>query len=1031
MRKILLLYFTVFALLLTQSLAAQQKTVTGVVADAKTNEPMPGVNVVVKNTTHGISTDVNGRYSLTASQGDMLVFTSIGYVTFEATVGTSNQLDVKLTAEVQALNEVVVTAEFGMKRVARAIGSSVQNIKAADIIESGRDNFITALQGRVAGMNVTSTSGTPGASTTVVLRSITSISGNNQPLYIVDGIPMHNSTFNPLDQVSSSALEYYSVRNLDYSSRGNDLNPEDIESMTVLKGAAAAALYGSDASNGAIIITTKKGGAGKGKVTYGNSFRWDNAYGWPEFQTKYANGYYGTTNYYNTSRYGGLYPEGMTLYDNIAAIMQTGFASKHNLSVEGGNDKISLRASAAMLNETGVIKTSADSRFNLSLAGKATINNWLSIESSMQYAATNNDKVPIGTEGPLYRAMLWPIVDDMSKYLAADGTGMRTPNYYLDVDLLNPIYGLYKNKFNDQSNRFISNISANITPIKNAFVRVQVGWDVGMQTYITSRHPYYSSGNAGTGYYDITKSDFSDPTLNVLTGYSNEFLNKKLSVSVQFGYHQLENGITQLSTLGSKFAVPDFQSINNCDPLSISSTQRTTKRRIQALSAQIELGYNRMAYVTLRARNDWSSTLPVENNHYFYPAIEGSFVVSELAVFKDIKPINYLKLRATIAQVGKDAGPLEIDPQLQGTGLTGGGYQYGYTGPNSNLRPEMNTSKETGFEGSFLDKRINVDFTYFWTSCTDQIVKGFRLSYGTGFVLNNMNVGNFKTWGYETHIDGDVLKMANGITWNVGLNLSGTDSKVVYLPPNVSEYYNAYTWNSGNIRNGIMVGYPVTSLTGLAYTRNTTGDVLINPTTGLPVVNSVWSVIGNREPKLRFGITSSLGYKGLRLSAMFSGRYKATVVNGTKRMMMASGLSQESVKLRESGPVVFNGVLQDGNENTDTPTKNTIGVDYSIYSTIYGGGDEDWLEKNVNYLRLQELRLNYNFPAKLLQKTPLSQASIFVSGNDLFVWTNYSGIDAVGNTVSAAAGGSGGEGMDIWSLPNPRGFSIGLNVTFR
>ena len=1031
MRKILLLYFTVFALLLTQSLAAQQKTVTGVVADAKTNEPMPGVNVVVKNTTHGISTDVNGRYSLTASQGDMLVFTSIGYVTFEATVGTSNQLDVKLTAEVQALNEVVVTAEFGMKRVARAIGSSVQNIKAADIIESGRDNFITALQGRVAGMNVTSTSGTPGASTTVVLRSITSISGNNQPLYIVDGIPMHNSTLNPLDQVSSSALEYYSVRNLDYSSRGNDLNPEDIESMTVLKGAAAAALYGSDASNGAIIITTKKGGAGKGKVTYGNSFRWDNAYGWPEFQTKYANGYYGTTNYYNTSRYGGLYPEGMTLYDNIAAIMQTGFASKHNLSVEGGNDKISLRASAAMLNETGVIKTSADSRFNLSLAGKATINNWLSIESSMQYAATNNDKVPIGTEGPLYRAMLWPIVDDMSKYLAADGTGMRTPNYYLDVDLLNPIYGLYKNKFNDQSNRFISNISANITPIKNAFVRVQVGWDVGMQTYITSRHPYYSSGNAGTGYYDITKSDFSDPTLNVLTGYSNEFLNKKLSVSVQFGYHQLENGITQLSTLGSKFAVPDFQSINNCDPLSISSTQRTTKRRIQALSAQIELGYNRMAYVTLRARNDWSSTLPVENNHYFYPAIEGSFVVSELAVFKDIKPINYLKLRATIAQVGKDAGPLEIDPQLQGTGLTGGGYQYGYTGPNSNLRPEMNTSKETGFEGSFLDKRINVDFTYFWTSCTDQIVKGFRLSYGTGFVLNNMNVGNFKTWGYETHIDGDVLKMANGITWNVGLNLSGTDSKVVYLPPNVSEYYNAYTWNSGNIRNGIMVGYPVTSLTGLAYTRNTTGDVLINPTTGLPVVNSVWSVIGNREPKLRFGITSSLGYKGLRLSAMFSGRYKATVVNGTKRMMMASGLSQESVKLRESGPVVFNGVLQDGNENTDTPTKNTIGVDYSIYSTIYGGGDEDWLEKNVNYLRLQELRLNYNFPAKLLQKTPLSQASIFVSGNDLFVWTNYSGIDAVGNTVSAAAGGSGGEGMDIWSLPNPRGFSIGLNVTFR
>ena len=275
-----------------------------------------------------------------------------------------------------------------------------------------------------------------------------------------------------------------------------------------------------------------------------------------------------------------------------------------------------------------------------------------------------------------------------------------------------------------------------------------------MQTYITSRHPYYSAYNAGTGYYDITKSDFSDPTLNFLAGYSNEFLNKKLSVSAQFGYHQLENGVTQISTLGSKFAVPDFQSINNCDPLSISSTQRTTKRRVQALSAQLELGYNRMAYVTLRARNDWSSTLPVKNNRYFYPAIEGSFVLTEMQFLKDVRLINYLKLRATYAQVGKDAGPLEIDPQLQSTGLTGGGYQYGFTGPNTNLKPEMNTSKEVGFEGRFLNDRINTDFTYFWTTCSDQIVKGFRLSYGTGFVLNNMNVGNFKTWGWEWHIDG-------------------------------------------------------------------------------------------------------------------------------------------------------------------------------------------------------------------------------------------------------------------------------------
>jgi TonB-linked SusC/RagA family outer membrane protein len=1030
MRKILLLYFTVFGLLITQSMVAQQKTVTGFVADVSTNEALPGVNVVVKGTTRGYSTDVNGRYSISASQGDILVFSSVGYQPLEVTVGSSNQLDVKMTSDVQNLGEVVVTAEFGMKRVARAVGSSAQNIKATEIIESGRENFISSLQGRVAGMTVTSTSGAPGSSNTVVLRSVTSISGNNQPLYIIDGIPMNNSTFNPINQ-TSSANEYYSVRNLDYTSRGSDLNPEDIESMTVLKGAAAAALYGSDASNGAIIITTKKGTAGKGKISYNNSFRWDDAYGYPEMQQKYTNGYYGSTNYYYQNRFGGLYPAGTKLYDNFANVLQTGFTQRHNFSAEGGTDKITLRAAVSTLDQKGVIKTSDYNRFNVTLSGRAVINPWLTVESSLQYASTKNDKVPIGTEGPLYRSMLWPIVDDMSGYLDVDGLHMARPDYYLDGDLLNPIFGLYKNKFFDTSDRFLSNVSAMLTPIKNTFLKIQLGWDVGMQTYITSRHPYYSSQNAGNGYYNISKNNFSDPTLNIITGYNNSFFNKKLSLSAQFGYHQIENGVTMVGTTGSKFAVPDFQSIINCDPLSISSVQRNTKRRVQAISAQVELGYSNMAYLTFRARNDWSSTLPIANNNYFYPALEGSFIFTELPFMKGNSYVNFLKLRATIAQVGKDASPLSIDPQLEATALWGGGYRYGFTGPNKNLVPEMNTSKELGFEGRLLKNRVNVDFTYFWTNCEDQIVNGFRLSYGTGFVLNNMNVGAFRTWGYELHLDGDVVKTSTGLVWNVGVNASHTDSMVDYLPKNVSEYYNAYTWNSGNIRNGIQVGYPITTYTGNAYLRNTAGQILISPTTGLPLTSSAWTVIGDREPKLRFGVTTNLSYKNFRVSAMFSGRYKATVVNGTKRLMMQYGTSNESVALRESAPVVFNGVLQDGNENTATPTVNTITVNYGAYSTIFSGGDEDWLEKNVNYLRLQELRFSYDIPKKLLARTPLAQASVFFTGNDLAVWTNYSGIDAVGNTVSAAAGGTGGEGMDVWSLPSPRGYSVGLSITFK
>jgi TonB-linked SusC/RagA family outer membrane protein len=1028
MRTKLLTLFAVLGLMLSQGIMAQSKTVTGTVTDASTNETMPGVNVVVKNTTVGTMTQANGTYSLSASPGDILVFTFVGYSPLEVTVGSSNRIDASLTLAPTELGEVVVTAEFGMKRISKAVGSSVQNVNAAEIAVSGRDNFVTALQGRVAGMSVGSTSGNPGASSNVILRTVTSISGNNQPLYIVDGIPMNNSTFDPVGSVSS-AQEYYSPRNMDYSSRGNDLNPEDIESMTVLKGAAAAALYGSDASNGAIIITTKKGSAGRGKIIYNNSFRIDQAYGFPELQDKYTNGYYGTTNYVYYHRFGGPYIPGQELYDNISAIMQQGFTQKHNISAEGGTDKVTLRASVGYLDQQGVVKTSDAKRFNVTLAGSAVVAKWLSVESSMTYASTEVNKVPIGTEGPLSRSMLWPMVDDMSEWLADDGAHMSTPDYYLDTDLLNPIFGLYKNKFLDESDRFLSNISANFTPIRNTFLRAQVGWDVGMQTYLSSRHPYYSDDQLGNGYYNMTHSNFSDPTLNLIAGYTNSFLGDKLSLSVQFGYHQLENGVSMLSTTGSKFAVVDFQSINNCDPLTISSMQRTTKRRIQALSGQVELGYQGMAYLTLRGRNDWSSTLPVENNRYFYPAIEGSFILTELSFLKDVNMVNYLKLRGSIAQVGKDAGPLQIDPMLIPTGLWGGGYKYDFYAPNKNLVPEILTSKEIGLEGRFLENRVNVDFTYFWTHNDDQIIKGFRLSYGTGFVLNTLNVGTFETWGWEAHVDGDILRMANSIRWNVGINASHTDSEVVYLPANVTEYYNAYTWNSGNIRNGIQLGYPVTTFTGNAYKRNKAGDILINPTSGLPVVNSTWSVIGNREPKLRFGITTALSYKGFSINAMFAGRYKATVVNGTKRSMMQNGLSQESVDMREKDPVVFNGVLQDGNEDTN-PTPNTIAVDYSLYATTFTGYDEDWLEKDVHYLRLQELRLNYNFPAKLLAKTPLSQANVFITGNDLFVWTNYSGIDAVGNTVSAALGGVGGEGMDVWSLPNPRGFSLGVQVVF-
>ncbi|MDR2651478.1 MAG: SusC/RagA family TonB-linked outer membrane protein, partial [Prevotellaceae bacterium] len=732
---------------------AQTKTVTGTVVDEK-GEGLIAVSVFVQGTKIGNYTDAKGNYTLNnVPEKAVLVFSSIGYSTQTIAVGDRGIINVTLIEEATALEEAVVTAEFGLKRVARSIGSSVQNVKAEEIVESGRDNFITALQSRIAGISVTSSGGTPGSSTNIVLRSVTSISGSNQPLYVIDGVPMNNSTFDPL---GFAGPELFSARSLDFATMANDINPEDIESMSVLKGAASSALYGADASNGAIIITTKKGSSGRAKVQYATSVRFDNAYGYPEIQTKYANGRYGTTNYYFTSRYGDLYPEGTVLYDNFKALLQTGQTTTHSFSVDGGNEKFTLRASGKYLEQTGIVKGTDYTRLNMAIAGKAEVTKWLQIDGSMSYTETTNTKVEKGNYGPMPKTFNWPSVDDMSVYLDADGKHMRSPDYYTDGDLINPLFAINKNKLYDENQSFTASYTLTLKPVAGWYIMAKAGVNANFYSYEAGVHPYSASYNDGKGTYSIVNGRTLYPTITLLTGYNLQI--KDFEFGVQFGYNQLERVTHNLSSYGTNFMVIDFMGLNNCDPESFETQTRNTTKRLQALFGQFEASYKNMAYLTLRGRNDWSSTLPKENRSYFYPALELSFIASELAFLKDNPVVNYLKLRAAVAQVGKDPDPLAIYPALQATtiadvssGSYGGGYRYGYTGPNTALKPEMTTEYEAGFEARLLNNRLNLDFSAYTRTCENQYVKGFRLSYATGFVLNNMNVGTFDTWGWDFH----------------------------------------------------------------------------------------------------------------------------------------------------------------------------------------------------------------------------------------------------------------------------------------
>lgn len=1032
MKAILLMCLLGLGLMFAQTSVAQTLTVKGQVFDAKNNDIMPGTTVSIKGTTKATVTDGSGMYTIQAAIGQTLVFTSIGYNSQQIEIGNSSVINVKLVPSEVMLGEMVITGEFGIKRAARSVGAATQSVKGSDISDSGRENFVNALQGRVSGVQITNSGGTPGSSSSIIIRGATSISGNNQPLFVVDGIPVSNSTFNPIGGLASKqgSDPVVGTAQLDFSNRASDLNPEDIESMTVLKGAAAAALYGSDASNGAIIITTKKGKAGRGIVKYSNYFSFDQAYRYPEIQTKYDNGMYGNTNYYTSRHWGAEYAPGTTLYDNQKNMFQVGVGQKHNVSFEAGTEAMTFRAAASTLQQTGVVATSGYTRDNITVAGTAKLSKWMNIEASLSYANSTNTKVDRGTGGVLYRAMNWPLTDDMRNYLNPAGN-IRYPNRYADVDILNPYFDLYKNRNFDETQRFISNMVVNITPIKDLLIRAQVGYDVIATTMNIVRHPQWSSTATGTGSYDQSKLNDSNPTINIISTYKKEF--GKFNASAQVGYHQTEQGSKTLSVHGEKFMVTDFQSINNCDPQTLINTTRTVMRRLQGVSGSFEFSYNNLAFLTLRGRNDWSSTLPSNNNSYFYPAADLSVIVSDLPFMKSHSgPINYLKVRGSVTQVGKDAPPLSIYPALEAAPTSYGGYRYGFTGPNPNLRPEMNTSWEAGVEARLFDNRLNFDATYYNTFSEDQIITGFRMSYATGFVLNNMNVGSFKTNGMEFRVDGDIVKNRNWVV-NAGLNLTKNWSNVISLPKNVSEYYNAYTWVSGNIRNGIMVGSPITALTGLDYQKNAKGQILIDPSTGLPLASGTWSYLGDREPKLLLGFNATVKYKDISLSALFDGRIGATVVNGTKRYMMQYGYSQESVTQREAGPVVFNGVLKDTYENTDNPTVNTIAVKLGDLQYGYAGQDPDWIEKDINYLRLQEIRLSYSVSKKWLEKGTkklISAATIYASGSDLFVWTNYSGIDVVGNSNNAALGGTGGAGIDMMSIASPRRTAFGLSVTF-
>ncbi|NOT90833.1 SusC/RagA family TonB-linked outer membrane protein [Ferruginibacter sp.] len=1044
MRKLLRLFF-IFPLMLfalTQNLHAQDRTVTGTVTSSDDGTPMPGVTVANNSTGKKVQTNDAGYYSIAAATGQTLQFTFVGYVAQQKSVPATGMINIKLVSTDKELENVIVTG-YGQKRNKRELSYQTPVVSGAELAATRRDNFLNSLAGRVPGLTVTSTSGLPGASATIMLRGATSIGGNNQSLFVVDGVPLDNNSLNQEDLIAASNTNAvgFANRNSDYTNRIADINPEDIEQVVILKGPEAAALYGSDGASGAIIITTKKGVSGRARISYDNSFRLDEVYRFPELQTQFSRG---TNGIYNPEAYSATYgfryfgPEynaATQKFDNLKNFFQKSFSQQHNMAIDAGNKDASYRFSTGYLNSSGVVTNTGYTRMTFRLSAQTKLGEKMNLSSSWAYIISDNDKVPKGA-GTYYNNLItYPTDIDASNYQNANGTRKVIKNSTdLAAEFDNPYWDVNKNKSNDKTNRLTGNINFSADPLKWLNLTTIVGVDNYTTEGFYLTHPFSRYGFATKGFLSSYVQTFSNIN-GIARATFKKTIAKKIVNTLSTSFYIEGNRRNVNSQRGEQFFEPDFISINNTAPLTQAAKLVRTEIRKTRAFANYTLGYNNIAFLTFSGIREGISTLTSKfyntQPFYNYGSASASFIFSDLEAFKKMNWLSYGKLRASYATTGK--GPsvaYRIDPQFSTVTTTGGGFALDVFASNKDLKPEFSRNFEVGGEFQFLKKRLNVDVAYYVINTKDQIVSN-RLSYGTGGVLKYINGGELENKGIEIQLKGSPVQSKN-FTWDVTVNFDKNRGIVKKMPADLPLYYDSDTWVFGNVRSEVSVGTSIANLVGLVFQRNDAGQLLISPTTGLPINSTTYTNIGDRTPDYKIGLINSFTIlQNLSVSFNLDIRKGGDVFNGNEAMMVLTGTSTKTLDRLQ--PRIIDGVLADGLQNTANPTKNTITIvpyyrnDY--YDVAFAEGD--FIEK-VNWLRMRDITIGYRLPEKIVKRQKIVRsASVFVTGTDLFIITNYSGMDPNVNALNSSnSRGFGGSGIDYGAIPNPRGINFGIKAQF-
>ena len=1050
---------TVFLACLFLSLGTMlaQTKVTGIVVSQEDNQPVVGVSVLVVGTSTGTVTGADGRFSLTVPEGKtQLRFTYVGMETLE--VSARPNMRIVLRSDETNIDEIVVTA-MGIKRSAKALGYSATAVDGGDIAASRTADVMSALQGKVAGVSISAAAGDPGSSNSVIIRGISSLGGTNQPLYVIDGVPMNNSAVYSNDGLNSG---------YDFGNGANAVNPDDVESMTILKGAAATALYGSRAANGVILITTKSGkqqtkGLG---IEYNGGLQWESVMRLPQMQNEFGMGWNGDkTDDENgswgprfdgaTLKYGTVYNNSqqiksyLPIEDNVKDFFDTGFRYSNSVSFNGATDKSDYFVSFSQIKDDGIIPTSADSyrKYTFSGRGSHKINN-LTFSSSMNYAYQKNNFVQTGQGFEnMYNSIMQTPRDIAIAELKDLDNPFNTPGYYYTpYSVMNPYYILNNHLNENESERFYGKFQADYDFLKWFKLTYRIGLDTSTAHHHTGMPNYAalfpdtpnwdSELSSETGYTARRTTRRREINQDVMLTFNMPV--DDFNINAVAGFNGNERSLNYLYSKVTNLTIPTYFNITNSAEIPTTSEYQW-KRRLYGIYGQAELAWKNMLYLTLTARNDWSSTLPKENRSFFYPGVTASWIFSEMT--KEQAPwLSFGKARVAWGKTGNDADVYMTDPyytqgSFNSSGWADSKFPFSKTGTNAytvgnvlgsaTLSPEMTTELEFGIQLAFLQNRISLDATYYNRTSDKQITQ-LSVDAASGYTAQNVNLGKIRNRGIELLVTLVPIRTKD-FEWSLTWNYTKNNNKVLKLPEEMNGRASIYGFTGGTGLYAIE-GEEMGIFEAYVAKTNDQGQIIVDKN-GLPQNTDEMVKIGSINYDYMMGIGNSLRYKDFTLSFDFDIRQGGLMFSRTHDITYFTGNAIQTAYNNRNPFVVPNSVIDNGD---GTYSENNIPLyGTTLYNYWDNGADAMGSGSLISksYVKLRQVIFGWDLPKAWIAKTFLTGVHLSVFGNNLLMWTP-SGNTFVDPEASSFGNDLTGNFGEYSSNPSSRKFGFNVNVKF-